>query len=163
MKTSHEKYCPPRIFSKPGIPKVRLMRDIAILNHGKDDTRSHSIEKPMPTLTTVDAWGIVDPFIVRACHGEHDKGAWPIGEPLRTVTTKDQFALVEPDKYRIDIRFRMLQPHELARAMSFPDDYHFAGNRESKVKQIGNAVPVNLAAALCCELLKDFATKTKAA
>jgi DNA (cytosine-5)-methyltransferase 1 len=50
----------------------------------------------------------------------------------------------------------MLQPHELARAMSFPAGYEFAGNRETKVKQIGNAVPVSLAQALCSALISDY-------
>jgi DNA (cytosine-5)-methyltransferase 1 len=67
--------------------------------------------------------------------------------------------LVEPDKYTVDIRFRMLQPHELARAMSFGDDYVFSGTREAKVKQIGNAVPVNLAKELCKAVLGDAARK----
>jgi DNA (cytosine-5)-methyltransferase 1 len=42
---------------------------------------------------------------------------------------------------------------ELAAAMGFPADYKFAGNREQRVKQIGNAVCVNLAAAICTEIL----------
>jgi site-specific DNA-cytosine methylase len=50
----------------------------------------------------------------------------------------------------------MLQPGELAAAMSFPRDYYFAGNREQKVKQVGNAVPVLTAAALCQAMLADF-------
>ncbi len=41
----------------------------------------------------------------------------------------------------------------LAAAQGFPKDYFFAGNREQKVKQIGNAVPVNTAKALCAALL----------
>ncbi len=57
--------------------------------------------------------------------------------------------------YKLDIRFRMLQPHELAGAMSFPGDYQFAGSRELKVKQIGNAVAVRLARALFREILSD--------
>jgi hypothetical protein len=39
------------------------------------------------------------------------------------VTTKDRFALVEPlviDGKTLDIRFRMLKPHELSAAMGFP-------------------------------------------
>jgi DNA (cytosine-5)-methyltransferase 1 len=48
----------------------------------------------------------------------------------------------------------MLQPHELAAAMSFPKKYEFTGNREAKVKQIGNAVPLKTAKALCQALLK---------
>ena len=71
----------------------------------------------------------------------------PVDEPLPTVTTRDRFALVVPDalSYGLDIRFRMLQPRELAAAMGFPSDYEFAGNKTETTKQIGNAVPVNLA------------------
>jgi site-specific DNA-cytosine methylase len=43
----------------------------------------------------------------------------------------------------------MLQPGELAAAMSFPKGYTFAGNKGEQVKQIGNAVPVLTAQALC--------------
>lgn len=73
-------------------------------------------------------------------------------------------ALVHPELYDkgcgevvglLDIKFRMLQPHELAAAMSFPGDYQFTGNREQKVKQIGNAVPVRLAKHLCRALLES--------
>jgi DNA (cytosine-5)-methyltransferase 1 len=87
-----------------------------------------------------------------------------VDEPLKTQTSRDRFGLVQPmvfesegKKYVLDIRFRMLQPHELARAMSFPKDYKFSGNREQVVKQIGNAVPVNLAQALCTALLSGKA------
>lgn len=37
---------------------------------------------------------------------------------------------------------------ELSRAMGFPDGYQFHGTREEKVRQIGNAVCVNLSKAL---------------
>ena len=60
---------------------------------------------------------------------------------------------IDGETYALDIRFRMLQPHELAAAMSFPEDYEFAGNKSEKVKQIGNAVPVQTARALCREAL----------
>lgn len=43
--------------------------------------------------------------------------------------------------------------HELAAAMSFPKDYKFSGNRGDQVKQIGNAVPVQLARACAVSLL----------
>ena len=45
----------------------------------------------------------------------------------------------------------MLQNSELARAMGFEDEetsYEFVGNIGEVTKQIGNAVPVHLAAAL---------------
>jgi DNA (cytosine-5)-methyltransferase 1 len=125
------------------------------LNHGKEDLRSHSLDKPMPVVTTLDAWGIVQPFLIKY---NGTGGSMSPDDPLDTVTAKDRFALIEPylegGEYAIlDIRFRMLQPHELAAAMSFPKSYHFVGNREQKVKQIGNAVPVGMAAALCRTIL----------
>lgn len=164
------------------------------VNHGKD-MRTHSLDDPMPTVTSVDAWSLIEPFLV-PFHGERanqnprshsvDKpmptiasspfglvepylveyygtgGATSVDEPLKTQTGRDRFGLVQPmvfhhdgKKYLLDIRFRMLQPHELARAMSFPKRYKFHGNREQVVKQIGNAVPVNLAAALCASSLAN--------
>ena len=50
----------------------------------------------------------------------------------------------------LDIRYRMLQNLELARAMGFCDEeseYEFAGNISEVTKQNGNAVPVRTAAA----------------
>ena len=65
--------------------------------------------------------------------------------------------LVEPVTRKpvaeIDILFRMLQPRELAAAMSFPSDYQFSGNKCEQVKQIGNAVPVELARAVANAVL----------
>lgn len=128
-------------------------------NHGKDG-RSHDIDRPMPVITTVDAWALIEPYLVKY---NGTGGPMPVSEPLDTVTAKDRFGLVEPmlaeeqGSYAIlDIRFRMLQPHELAAAMSFPKSYHFVGNREQKVKQIGNAVPVQLAKALCSEIVSHW-------
>jgi len=66
-----------------------------------------------------------------------------------TVTTRDRFGLVQA--YGLDITFRMLQPHELARAQGFPDSYWFAGTKTDQVKQIGNAVPVHTARAIARE------------
>ena len=42
----------------------------------------------------------------------------------------------------------LLQPHELARGMSFPADYRFTGTKTQTVKQIGNAVCPQIANAL---------------
>ena len=137
------------------------------LVHGKGDKRTYDLKKPMPTLTSVDAWGLIQPFITK--YFGTSKGAKSTNKPLDTVTGKDRFALVTPQgkeikvggtikigkkKMRIaglfymDILFRMLHQHELAAAMGFPKKYTFAGNREAQVKQIGNAVEVNMATAL---------------
>lgn len=122
------------------------------LNHGKDDMRAHSTEAPMPCLTSVDAWAIVEPHLVkfyRDPKSQHQS----VEEPLHTVPTKDRFGLVEPT-VGLDIRFRMLRPHELARAMGF-ENYRFTGTREEQVKQIGNAVEVNTAKALVRAILES--------
>lgn len=122
------------------------------LNHGSKDFRSHSTESPMPCLTSVDAWAIVQPHLVkfyRDPKSQHQS----VEEPLHTVPTKDRFGLVEPT-VGLDIRFRMLRPPELARAMGF-EAYQFTGTREEQVKQIGNAVEVNTAKALVMAILES--------
>lgn len=110
-----------------------------------------SVGRPLDTVTTKERFGLVEPFITE-CNGRHDPGArnWRIDEPLRTITTKTGFCVVEPGQAgaALDIFFRMLTPRELASAQGFPEDYDFCGNKGDIVRQIGNAVPVNTAAAL---------------
>jgi site-specific DNA-cytosine methylase len=60
------------------------------------------------------------------------------------------------DGKMLDIRVRMFETHELARATSL-DPYWFAGNKTEQKKQIGNAVPRRLATALCRSYLEDRA------
>lgn len=130
---------------------------LVTVNHGEDQDnharRTHSVHEPLSAVTTKNGKALVQPHIVKY-YGTSDC-AKSIEEPLDTVTTKDRFGLVLPEVngYRLDIRFRMLQPHELARAQGFPDSYRFKGNRSEVVRQIGNAVPVNLARALCRAIL----------
>ncbi|MGI2146271.1 DNA cytosine methyltransferase [Shewanella frigidimarina] len=81
-----------------------------------------------------------------------------INQPLHTIRTGDCFGLVmvRGEKYQIvDIGLRMLEPHELFAAQSFPSDYiinvDHTGKKYSKAKQVarcGNSVPPLLAAAL---------------
>lgn len=128
---------------------------LVAVNHGKDDTRSYDINAPVPTITGVDALGLAVPFLIKYYGNGNPKS---IDEPLDTLTTKERFGLVIPmmngSKAVLDIHYRMLQPHELAAAMSFPSNYKFAGNRGEKVRQIGNAVPVKTAKALCKALIE---------
>ena len=80
--------------------------------------------------------------------------------PTICAAGRIQLATAEPviEGRQHDIRFRMLEPKELARAMGFSDAetaYEFAGNKTEITKQIGNAVPVNLAAALVGALMQS--------
>lgn len=117
--------------------------------------RSHPITEPYPTVTATGS----DPYLARpflvSYHG--NDGAQSVATPLPTVTSRDRFALIVPDRWPwgLDIRFRMLQPRELAAAQGFPDDHEFAGTKTETVEQIGNAVPVNLAETLVASLLKS--------
>jgi DNA (cytosine-5)-methyltransferase 1 len=114
--------------------------------------RVSSINTPLSTLTTRPGKQLVQPFIVKYYGTGMAQG---IDQPLDTVTTRDRFGLVEVfEKHpALDIRMRMLQPHELAAAQGFPAEYKFAGNKGQIVKQIGNAVPRRTARALCKELI----------
>lgn len=51
---------------------------------------------------------------------------------------------------------RPLTIREYARIQTFPDDWEFAGTLSSQYKQIGNAVPVNLAYAIGRSLIRLF-------
>jgi len=120
---------------------------------------ARSIDEPLPTVMGQNSIGLAQPFLVEY-YGTGKSAS--VDEPMKTLTGRDRFGLVEPltfehdgKRYVMDIRFRMLQPSELARAMSFPDSYRFKGTREQVVKQIGNAVPVSLATALCKSLLQE--------
>jgi DNA (cytosine-5)-methyltransferase 1 len=118
----------------------------------KNNQDASSVEDPLKTLTTKESYALAEPYIVKF-YG-NGEGSESIDDPLSTVTAKDRFALCIPSiGIALDIRFRMLQPHELAAAMSFDPGYEFTGNREQKVKQIGNAVPLKTAKALCTALL----------
>jgi DNA (cytosine-5)-methyltransferase 1 len=118
------------------------------------------ISEPAPTVATSGAIALIEPFLVEY-YGTG--GANSIGEPLPTVTCNDRHALVRPvvvvdgERYLLDIRFRMLQPHELAAAQGFPRGYHFTGTKTDQVKQIGNAVPRRLARALCAAVVSQNA------
>jgi len=109
---------------------------------------ARDVTSPIPTIATAGAISLVEPFIAKY---NGTAGARSIREPLDTISTHDRFALV--DGAKPDILFRMLQPHELAAAMSFPADYRFSGNKSEIVRQIGNAVPVRTARALIRTLI----------
>lgn len=96
------------------------------------------------------------PFLI-AYYGTQNMSS--TDSPLPTITTKERFGLVEVEvtQYRLDIRFRMLQPVELARAQGFPATYRFSGSKKDVVKSIGNSVPPGTAKALITELLRDVA------
>ena len=105
------------------------------------EPRVHDVDEPVPAVTSRGAGSLVSPALVE-----------PILKQLNDADVDPRrVVFVDGHPYLLDIRFRMLQNPELARAMGFEDDetsYEFVGNVTEVTKQIGNAVPVHLAAAL---------------
>jgi DNA (cytosine-5)-methyltransferase 1 len=145
----------PTVTAGPG--HVGLVEPFLIdVNHGDDaksgrGSRCQPLSDPLSTVTTKRAKALVDPFLVKY---NGTAKAQSVDQPLDTVSTKDRFGLVETESgtMRLDIRFRMLEPHELAAAQGLAG-YKFTGKKTEVVKQIGNAVPRGLATALCSELI----------
>ncbi len=88
-------------------------------------------------------------------YGSGGEKSWQsLDQPLRTITTVDRFALVRKKDNRYVIR--MLQPSELARAMSLQDTHLFpVGSRREKVKLCGNGV--------CAIVIEAIVERLKAA
>lgn len=114
-------------------------------------------ESPIPTLVTFGWIGVVEPLILEY-YG--NGGCHKISETIPVIPTRDRFALITPERVtpeNVRIGFRMLKPHELAAAQSFPKNYIFTGNRGEIVKQIGNAVCPKMAEALTSEYMRELA------
>lgn len=116
-----------------------------------------SVRKPIPTVAGSGAIALLEAYYIKYYGTGRNTGS--LKRPLDTVTTRDRFALVCPEvviegkKERVRFRWRMLQPHELAAGQGFPVGYHFAGNKSEQTKQIGNAVPPDLARSLVLAVL----------
>lgn len=117
------------------------------------DPRAHSIDEPCPALLASRSPSFAQPFLTNY-YGTG--GASSIEDPVPTLTTRDRHGLVIPiiNGRRLEITLRMLQPHELAAATGFDADYEFTGNQGDRVRQIGNAWPVNMADALVSSILR---------
>ncbi len=138
---------------------IWLADAVIVPRHGErrgQAPRAHSVSEPMPVVPASGAGILARGFLLKY-YGNGDN-VESVEDPLPTLTTKDRCMLVRPivigDRF-LDIRIRMIQPHELSAGMGFPRSYEFVGNRGEVVKQIGNAVEVNIARALCSSLLSE--------
>lgn len=119
------------------------------MNHG--DKQWSGVDEPLGTITAGGLkFGLVYAFL---CKYFGTAIGQPADEPLHTITSKARFSVVTVrvagETYAIaDIGMRMLQPHELAKAQGFPDDYVLVGSKSNQVAKIGNSVPPQLAQAL---------------
>jgi DNA (cytosine-5)-methyltransferase 1 len=55
----------------------------------------HDIDKPIPTITSADAWALVEPYIIPLNHGD-DLRTHDINKPMPTITSVDAWGLIQP-------------------------------------------------------------------
>lgn len=71
-----------------------------------------------------------------------------------TITTR--FDTPSSGKFTHPFLHRAITVREAARLQSFPDTFTFVGNKSSQMKQVGNAVPPQFAAAIANQILSDM-------
>ena len=76
-----------------------------------------------------------------------------LDEPCLTVLTNP--GMKQTDRCH-PLEVRPFSYRENARIQTFPDDWEFCGKLSERYKQVGNAVPVNLAKEIGIEILKSL-------
>jgi DNA (cytosine-5)-methyltransferase 1 len=138
---------------------------IVPITHSQGHNRAHDPDEPLPTLTTAKRGELA---FITAQFGEREGQAprvHDIGEPAPGICATGHINLVEPAPEEMDCLYRMLVPHELAAAMGFNRDefrYEFAGNKTEQIKQIGNAVSVEMMEAEVKAIMADAVPKARA-
>lgn len=100
--------------------------------------------------------------LLSPCWRKHTSGSGDVMGRLHwdrpSVTVRTEFFKPEKGRYIHPTENRAITHWEAARLQGFPDDYRWNGSRTSIARQIGNAVPIPLGAALAGQLariLKD--------
>jgi DNA (cytosine-5)-methyltransferase 1 len=140
-----------------GMPTWRTLRDAL---EGLDDPAplvqplSEFKTRVFGTIPSGGNWRSMSPDVRaetmgRAFHAEGGRGGWwrrlAWDRPAPTILTMPDHSstgLIHPDEVRC------LSVRECARCQTFPDSWEFSGPSRSRYRQIGNAVPVELAARL---------------
>ena len=145
--------------TKPAAALIELNHGNGDLGHQGNNRRVHSLDEPMPAITTSPGMAIVQPSFIQPDNAQTmDTREYQdiVDELISNDIDPRRLVIIDGQPYLLDILFRMLQNRELSRAMGFDDDdsqYEFVGNISEVTKQIGNAVPVKMAAALVKTIL----------
>lgn len=106
------------------------------------------LNEPARTMTTAGHQSLLVPYQTKGV-------ARPTSEPAMTMTTRDRAALVDMAHLVDECGFRMLEPHEVAAAMAFPDGYiPRTLTKKQQVKLAGNAVTPPVAAWACGRIVQ---------
>lgn len=141
--------------------KKLVLRDV-LLNVPESEGATYSEEKAkiFELVPPGGYWRDIDPKIAK----EYMKSCWDMGggrtgilrrlsldEPSLTILTTPQMKQTERCH---PLEVRPFNVRESARIQSFPDDWIFEGSMANKYKQIGNAVPCNLAKEVGMEIIR---------
>lgn len=140
-----------------------LLKDIELEQNPEECGRySASKEKIFALVPPGGYWRDIDPEIAK----EYMKTCWYMGggrtgilrrlsleEPSLTVLTTPQ--MKQTDRCH-PIEVRPFSVRENARIQTFPDEWEFQGTIGAKYRQVGNAVPCNLAKEIGLECIKTL-------
>ena len=138
---------------------------LAVTNHGNGPEgdkanlrRAKSLDQPLDTVTGSNSLAVISGCTVKRRRGDGPVEVTGWQDLSAAIKAGIRRSRKEPayrpiisyagSTFSLDIKFRMLNWRELAKAQSFPDDYSFFGTDGQKVKQIGNAVAPLLARAV---------------
>ena len=132
-------------------PAAMMMRNNSSRGNGGEHCTSAA--EPLRTLTTAGHQSLVTwQHLLMPYYGTGTARA--VTEPIGTLSTRDRYALVKGAVDVDDVLFRMLEPHEIGRAMSFGDEYVVLGNKRERVRQYGNAVTPPVAEVIVAALVE---------
>lgn len=127
------------VFARPITAPLRTMttrNETALILPYYSTGVTAPVTRPHRTFTSTDRFALVVPSSAKATKS--------LTVPLDTgTTTQSRDALTATADVTADPSnwaFRMLEPHEIAAGMAFPDSYRILGNKREKVRQAGNAV-----------------------
>ena len=114
----------------------------------RDECRCTPTSEPLRTITAQGTQSLLTaPDLLVPYYGNSDS-AIPASDPIGTLTTRDRYGLAQLANTEDlggfnldDVLFRMLEVHEIAAAMAFPDGYRtVTASKRTRVRLYGNAV-----------------------
>lgn len=156
--------------AQPCLVEVNHGSDKHGYEHRSSQRRVRSLDLPFGTITTKNGVGLAQPMLLP--HRKFDiDDADSVDRPFRTLDATNcrcnalaipKLVQIGEDYFFPDIHFRMLAHDELAAAQSFPKGYKFEGNAADVTKQIGNAIPPELAKQITLSVLYDWIEERQA-